>query len=194
LANWESLQAVRRQRRSFATGALDELYWDVLRENRELFGKSPTGARYASEAQARDAYLRYLDSEQRGSPELPLTPQEQHEKNIRDYDKGPSPPSPFEARSRDYQASHGSPAARAKDEYMANRATVKAEDDRFDKAEAKASFPAKGSPTDEEEAMHAQWSSNQAAERDEMAAEYEATATAEEASSSPDDGEPPAEG
>ena len=38
--------------------------------------------------------------------------------------------------------------------------------------EAKASYPPKGAPSDEEEAIHAQWSENQAAQRDEDSQEY----------------------
>jgi hypothetical protein len=52
--------------------AADEMYRNVLRENVELFGNSRSGARAARTAAARDAYQRYLQTEQAGKPTLPL--------------------------------------------------------------------------------------------------------------------------
>jgi hypothetical protein len=112
-----------------------EQYRDVLRQNVMLYGKSRPGERYVREAAARDAYQRHLEAEQVAKNAPP------------EVEK---PPSPADHRASMYSVSHPSPSYRAKDEYMENRAAVKAEDERLDKEED--AYPAKDSPTDEEEA------------------------------------------
>jgi hypothetical protein len=153
-----------------------ERYRDTLRENVRIYGRAKSGERYEAEARAREAYLAHLDAEQRGEVYVQLTPEE-HLKDVR---------AEFDHLGKASEAAP-SPAAKSEAEYMANRDTVRAEDRRLD-AEAKETVeaPDKGSPTDEEEAMHAQWSDNIAADRDEMAAEYDSTESGPEAEAEPE--------
>lgn len=161
--------------------AADELYRNVLRENVELFGKSHPGARAARTAAARDAYQRYLQTEQAGKPTLPLTEQERHEQNVQAFGGKERAP-PADLREALNNIGRPSPEAKAEAEYMANRATVQAEDAKLD-AEAMETAFDKGSPTDDEEAMHVQWSENQAADRDDMEEDYTSSQNAADAQS-----------
>jgi len=147
-----------------------ERYRDTLRENVRIYGKGRPGERWEAEARARDAYLAALEAEQRGEVYVQLTPEE-HLKDVRgDFEHlgkaAPNAPTP---------------SAKAEADYMAVRETVRAEDARLDGAtkETEDVVPDKGSPTDEDEAMHAQWSDNQAAQRDDDEQEFEATQEAQ---------------
>jgi hypothetical protein len=154
--------------------AADERYREVLRQNVYEFGRSRPGERYLKEALAREEYHRYLDAARRGEVVTVLTPEQYRSEEVASFWSrvDARPTSNFESRNRMYEVSHPSPASRAHSEYLNVRDAVRAEDARLDQDEAKASYPPKGAPTDEEEAMHAQWSDNQAAQRDEDSAEY----------------------
>jgi hypothetical protein len=80
---------------------------------------------------------------------------ERHQRNARDLwlkiDSAKKPENSFETRHREYQASHPSFSYRAQERAAAVRAEVKAEDTKPDRAEK---FQ-RGTPTPEEEAMHA---------------------------------------
>ena len=58
---------IKGDRESLERKLANERYRDVLRENVYRYGKSHTGERYRREAEARQAYHRYLDGEKRGS-------------------------------------------------------------------------------------------------------------------------------
>ena len=150
-----------------------ERYRDVLRENVMLFGRSRPGERYQRTADARDAYQRFLDTEK-----LPDPPPDR-------------PMSKFEVREMMYKVGHPTPASRVATEFLAREQAARDEP----APKETASYPSRSTPTDEEEAMHAQWSANQAAERDEIAAEYAEHANAEaESESAPDTDAPASEG
>jgi hypothetical protein len=149
-----------------------ERYRDTLRENVFLYGRSYPGERYEAEARAREAYQEALSAEQRGEVYVQRSPEE-HLQDVR---------AQFEHLGR----AAPSASARAEGRYMANRAAVKVEDDRLDKekAEAKASYPPKGTPTEEEEAKHADATQTRDDYVSERAAEW-SEVQADEASAAP---------
>jgi hypothetical protein len=149
-------------------------------------------------------YQQYLKTEQAGKPTLPLTEQErkltEQERKLTEQERNEQNVQQSGAKERtqpddlrEQLNNIGKPLAKVKAEaeYMSNRAAVQAEDAKLD-AQEHDGF-GKGSPTDEEEAMHAQWLDNQAADRDEMAAEYGVKANAADAETA-DTGASEAEG
>lgn len=116
-----------------------ERYRDTLRQNVFIYGKSKPGERYEAEALAREAYQRHLDAEQRGEAFVQLS-QEEHFNDVR---------SQFVHLGK---ASQADPSSRAEAAFMSLRDAVHAEDRQLDKESVKAGYPAKGSPTEEEEA------------------------------------------
>ena len=164
-----------------ARKAADERYREVLRENVYLYGKGRPGERYAREAEARAAYHRYLDRANKGGP---LTLDEAREEAYARIFDRPTPP--FDTRHTKYAFTHASGSARAKKEYDNLRETIRAEDAKLDKA---ASYPAKGTPTDEEEAQRADRAAAARDAADRAAHEYETEANKEaEAEPAADDG------
>lgn len=151
-----------------------ETYRDAIRQNAYTFGRSRSAARYQSEAQAREAYLRELDAAKYLAS--PQHAEEERQQAAKD--------SAFESRARGYAVGHSSPEYRAKEEYMANREAVRAEDERLNASEA--SYPSKGSPTDADEALNAQWSDNQAAQFDEDLEEYTTWANEQDVNVTPE--------
>ena len=152
------------------------LYNDALAQNQYAFGRSRPGERYVREAEARAAFHRYLDSEKAGKPTLPETNQEQAERLMSSLGGG-------RTVGLDARGAAARSEAKAQDRYMQVKAEVQAEDRQIDK--------------DEMNAQHAQWSANQAAQRDEdMEAYYDATGSQPAGEDSRDAPEPdaPADG
>ena len=149
-----------------ARKAADERYREVLRENIYRYGTSRSGARYAREEAAREAYHHFLDRANSGGP---LTLDEARaEAYTRIFDR---PTSAFESRASKYASSKPSPEYRARTRFENVKEAVRAENARMNKADK---YPPKDTPTDEENAQQAERADAARDAADNASAEYSA--------------------
>src|SRR5205085_9767611 len=141
--------------------AADEKYREVLRDNMHRFGTTRPGARYASEARAREQYHRDMGFKGTEGPG-PQTPSERQQQGFQEFwlKVDTNKRSSFETRHAAYNLSHPSATYRVAAEFQRVRDEVRQQDARIAAQEAPqqtAAAPAKDFTVDDEiEARQAQ--------------------------------------